>query len=87
MGATNRLWVAIALALAALLAVPGVAVASEHGASAPGESNLGFLLVALLIAWAGFFAYTFYLSRKTREMRREIDELREQLSEKADRGK
>lgn len=87
MGATNRLWVAIALVLVALFAVPSVAGASVQGQSAPGESNLGFLLVALLIAWAGFFAYTFYLSRKTREMRREIDELREQLSEKADRGK
>ena len=79
----KRLWLAVGLALLALLAAPSVAAAAAQGQSAPGESNLGFLLVGLLLAWGGFFAYAFYLSRKTREMRREIDELREQIAEKA----
>ena len=79
---TNRLGLATALALLTLLALPGIAAAAVSGQSAPGESNLGFLLVGLLLVWGGFFAYTFYLSRKTREMRREIDELREQLDKK-----
>ncbi len=78
----KRVWYAVGLALLALLAAPGVAAAAVAGQSAPGESNLGFLLVGLLIAWGGFFAYTFYLSRKTREMRREIDELRAQIADK-----
>ena len=42
--------------------------------------KLGFLLVGELIVWAGFFAYAFYMSRKTNEMRREIDDLRAQLN-------
>ena len=75
----KRAWLAVGLALMALLAAPGVAAAAVAGQSAPGESNLGFLLVGLLLVWGGFFGYTFYMSRKTREMRREIDELREQL--------
>ena len=79
----NQLGLAAALALLALLALPSIAAAAAPGQSAPGESNLGFLLVGLLLAWGGFFAYTFYLSRKTREMRREIDDLRQQLAEKS----
>ena len=74
-----RFWLAGALAFLTPLALPGVAAAAVPGQSVPGESNLGFLLVGMLLAWGGFFAYTFYLSRKTRELRREIDELREQL--------
>ena len=76
----KSLWLAIGFALLALLAAPSVAAAAVQGQSAPGESNLGFLLVGLLFAWGGFFAYAFYLSRKTREMRHDIDELREQLA-------
>ena len=83
MSTKNRLPLAAALAVVALLALPSVAAAAFAGQSAPGESNLGFLLAGLLLAWGGFFAYAFYLSRKTREMRREIDELREQLAEKS----
>ena len=79
----NELGLAAALALLALLALPSIAAAAVEGQSPPGESNLGFLLVGLLLAWGGFFAYAFYLSRKTREMRHEIDELRAQLVEKS----
>jgi CcmD family protein len=65
----------------AILALPGTALAAASAQdSPPGESNLGFLLVGELIVWAGFFAYTFYTSRKTNEMRREIDDLRAQLN-------
>ena len=79
----NQLGIAIALALIALLAVPGIVVAAESAQSAPGESNLGFLLAGLLLAWGGFFAYVFYLSRKTREMHRDVAELRAQLIDKS----
>ena len=79
----NQLGLAGALALLALLTLPGIAAAAVEGQSAPGESNLGFLLVGLLLAWGGFFSYAFYLSRKTQEMRHEIDELRAQLAEKS----
>ena len=83
----DRFWLAGALALLVLLALPRVSAAAAPGQSVPRESNLGFPLVGMLLAWGGFFAYTFYLSRKTRELRRDIDELRQQLSEKANEGK
>ena len=53
------------LALTALLALPAVAFASEHAEDVPGESNLDFLMVGLILLWAGFFAYmgTRFLSR------------------------
>ena len=79
----NQLGLALSFAMIALLALPGMAVAAEPAQSAPGESNLGFLLVGLLLAWGGFFAYVFYLSGKTREMHREIEQLRTQLIDKS----
>ena len=78
----NRIALALALALIAVLALPGLALASTHEPEIPGESNLGFLMAGLIIIWAGFFAYVFYISRKTNELRREIDDLRDQLAGK-----
>ncbi len=77
-----RIGIGIAiLAILAILALPGTALAAASAQDAPpGESKLGFLLVGELIVWAGFFAYAFYMSRKTNEMRREIDDLRAQLN-------
>ena len=69
-------------ALAAL--APLTALAAVAPQSAPGESNLGFLLAGSALAWAGFFAYAFYVGRKNRELRRDIEELQRTL---ADQGK
>jgi CcmD family protein len=78
----NHISLALVLALIAVLALPGLALASTHAQEIPGESNLGFLMAGLIIIWAGFFAYVFYISRKTNELRREIDDLRDQLASK-----
>ena len=48
----------------------------------PGESNLGFLFAGFAIVWVAFFVYVFYMSRREREMRREIEELRRQLEQR-----
>ena len=78
---SKRARIGIGIAILAILALPGTALAAASAQdAAPGESNLGFLLVGELIAWAGFFAYVFYMSRKTNEMRREIDELHARLN-------
>jgi CcmD family protein len=79
----TRVQLALALTVVALLALPAVAFASPAAQDIPGESNLGFLMAALIIVWAGFFAYVFYISRKTNELRREIDDLRDQLNAKS----
>jgi CcmD family protein len=54
---------------------------AEEGDSDP-EANLPFLFAVYLITWAGFFGYTFMMSRRQREMRRELDALRTAIAEK-----
>ena len=78
---------ALAISVAIVTAVPSVAYAAAAGQSAPGESNLIWLLAGALMLWAGFFAYVIYLGRKNSDIRCELDELRERLagSETADR--
>ncbi len=43
------------------------------------DSNLEFLFAVFIITWAAFFGYMFYMSRRQREMRKEIDILRRAL--------
>ena len=72
--------IAISITLLAVLTLPSTAFAATSAQEAPGESNLGFLVIGSFVVWVGFFAYAFYMSRKTNEMRREIDELRALLN-------
>ncbi|MCH8848350.1 MAG: hypothetical protein J4N31_03430 [Chloroflexi bacterium] len=73
----------MATSLAVLAAaVPLTALAAVAPQSAPGESNLGFLLAGTALAWAGFFAYAFYVGRKNRELRRDIEDLQRTLAER-----
>lgn len=77
-----RLTVTIASAVVLLAALPGAAFATPPGQEIPGESNLPFLLVGFALAWVVFFGYAFYVARKNRELKREIDELRQSLSDR-----
>ena len=75
--------ITVAASLAALVAaVPLTALAAVAAQDAPGESNLGFLLAGTVLAWAGFFAYAFYVGRKNRELRRDIEDLQRILAER-----
>ena len=60
------------IALVALGAAPAAPAAQE----AAGESNLGYLLAGFLAVWAGLFAYAFYMGRRSRELEREVEDLR-----------
>ena len=72
-----------AASIAALVAlVPLTALAAVATQDAPGESNLGFLLAGTALAWAGFFAYAFYIGQKNRELCRDIEELRQALADR-----
>lgn len=46
------------------------------------DGNLPFLFAVYTVTWAAFFAYAFYMSRRQRELRREIDEIKRALVEK-----
>ena len=41
--------------------------------------NLIYLLAAFSIVWAAFFGYLFILSRRQRQLRRELDSLKAEL--------
>ncbi len=38
-------------------------------------SNLIYLFAALAVIWIGIWLYTYYLSQRLRELRREVDNL------------
>ena len=61
--------------------VTGFAQASD---SDP-EANLPFLFAVYILTWAGFFGYAFYMSRRQRDMRRDIEALRKALREREDK--
>ena len=62
----------------------------EHAALPPpqadddleGESELPWLFAVFFVTWAAFFGYVFVMSRRQREMRREIDALRRVLAQR-----
>ena len=87
--------VLLGLILAAVLAAPvyagsGIvdhAVSATTLAQASGsdpEANLPFLFAVYILTWAGFFGYAFYMSRRQRDMRRDIDALRQALRNRED---
>lgn len=78
----RRTTITISIILSAFWMIPGMALAKTNDQVIPGESNLGFLLAGLAIAWAVFFIYVLYLAKRTREVGREIEEVRRRLAPK-----
>ncbi len=84
---TWGLLVLLALAAALLVGQLQVQLAQanvvlQEGASDGPEANLSYLFAAFAIIWALFFAYLFVISRRERELRREVEELRRELAAK-----
>ena len=79
----KRLLVVAGVALVCLIH-SGSVMAAEHSQSGPAfdDSPLPFLFAAYTITWAAFFAYAFYINRRQRELRREINDLKRTLEEK-----
>ena len=89
---------AIAFLIAATVWLPGAVHASEEDGVSPAQStvsdeghddaasdpeaNLPFLFAVYIITWAGFFGYAFVMSRRQREMQRELDALSAIVTEK-----
>ena len=73
----------VAGVLALWLLLTGVVLAAGQGqADSNPEANLPYLLGMYTVTWAAFFAYAFYMTRRQRELRRQIDELRRSLEER-----
>ena len=60
--------------------------AQESSQAADPEANLPYLFAVYIITWLAFFGYVFYMSRRQREMQREIDELKRALDERDAQG-
>ncbi len=73
------------LAIHAYDGAPTVAASTEIPAQQQrGEAELPWLFAVYAITWAAFFAYVFIMSRRQREMQREIDALKRALDAKMD---
>ena len=57
----------------------------ESGQTAEPEANLPYLFAVFIITWLAFFGYVFFMSRRQREMQREIDELKRAVAENESR--
>ena len=94
--------IVVALAAAAPFAAahaqisPQVAnVSGDESAPAPqpqaqefeGDSDLPWLFAVFFVTWATFFAYVFIMSRRQREMQREIDAMKRMLAGREDEAR
>ena len=50
----------------------GIATSVVERESGKLETNLGYLFAVFAVTWAAFFAYIFWISRKQRELQREL---------------
>ena len=64
------------------LAAPAIAAADTLAQQPRGEAELPWLFAVYAITWAAFFGYVFIMSRRQREMQREIDTLKRALQSK-----
>ena len=71
--------IAIIAALIITLAAPAIAAADTLAQKPRGEAELPWLFAVYAITWAAFFGYIFVMSRRQREMQREIDALKRAL--------
>ena len=74
-----------AMGVAALVWLLSTGIALAAGPAQDGfdrNGNLPFLFAVYTVTWAAFFAYVFYMSRRQRELRRELDEIKRALEEK-----
>ncbi len=76
--------IAVGVLLAAVLALLplGMALAQGDAGSGSQKTFLPYVFAVYTITWVAFFAFAFYMSRRQRELRREIDELRQQRAQK-----
>lgn len=74
-----RLIITAMSAVIIALTAPAIAAADTLAQQQRGDAELPWLFAVYTITWAAFFAYVFIMSRRQREMQREIDALKRAL--------
>jgi CcmD family protein len=64
------------------LAQQDISVQATNAESGDPETNLPYLFAVYSITWIAFFAYLYYMSQRQRNLRSEVEELRQILAEK-----
>ena len=59
----------------------GTVLATTLGQSANPEGNLPFLFGVFAVTWGAFFAFAFYMTRRQRSLKQEIEDLRNNLTQ------
>lgn len=77
-----KLLFAIAFAVM-LVAMPHFALASAPMQVEEHPANLRYIFAAFLAVWAGFFLYAVFMTWRERKLRRDVEELKLQIQEKA----
>lgn len=73
----------VAAILVWLLSTNMVLASGPDGDGFDREGNLPFLFAVYIVTWATFFGYAFYMNRRQRELRAEMEELKRTLEGKA----
>ena len=74
----------LAAALAVfVLALPHFAHAGASLQAVEHPTNLRYIFAAFLAIWSGFFLYTMFLSWRERKLRRDVEELKILIQERA----
>ncbi len=81
----KKLYFLVILGLVFFLAYPvhSLMTASLEASPSEGqdpEANLKFLFAVFFLTWIAFFAYVFFLSKRLKEMTRELQSLRKTLA-------
>ena len=56
----------------------------QEGQSGDSEENLTYLFAVYIITWGGFFAYMFMVSRRQKELQRDVMVLKQLVSDRED---
>lgn len=62
------------------LASTGTVLAATLGQTTNPEGNLPFIFGVYTVTWGAFFAFAFYMTRRQRNLKQEIEDLRRDLA-------
>lgn len=77
----------LASGVAMFMAVlPHYALASVGMQAEEHPANLRYIFAAFLAIWAGFFLYTVFMAWRERKLRRDVEDLKIQIQERANKS-